>query len=69
MYKSLEYAYPSSPTAIKKGYANTGCWFIRFYPSPDFVKPYREIGHSNDKEAVVRHYDSLPQQSHKFSQR
>ena len=33
--KSLEYAYPTSETACKQGYRDSGCWFIAEYEYRD----------------------------------
>jgi hypothetical protein len=31
--KLIEYAYPTSTTATKQGYGETGCWFVSLYKS------------------------------------
>ena len=59
--KLIEYAYPTSTTATKAGYGETGCWFIRLYPTVSAcLTTEKPIYFTADKQAAIDHAESLP---------
>lgn len=61
--KLVEYAYPSSTTATKAGYGNTGCWFVAIYPSVEAtIGAIHDGNYFLTKEEATKHADSLPYQ-------
>jgi len=39
--KTLSFAYPTSPDAVREGMAKTGCWIIEIASGPHDDKPIR----------------------------
>lgn len=60
--KLIEYAYPSSTTAVKAGFGKTGCWFIGLYKSETTMIRSTILANSYtaDKDSVTALADSLP---------
>lgn len=63
--KLIEYAYASSPAAIKAGHGLTGCWFIKLYPDGNTLMGGKQIGDFFPiKSDAVDYADSLPNPYH-----
>jgi hypothetical protein len=57
--KLVEYAYPTSETATKAGYGNTGCWFVGIYATESAFSKKREVFFSKEKQAAEEHASAL----------
>jgi hypothetical protein len=61
--KLIDYAYPSSTTATKAGYADTGCWFVALYENGK-LKRKRFLSYFLDKAAATVYAETLPYPYH-----
>lgn len=50
LYKSIEWAYPTSPRASELGHAETGCWFVN----------HRLEGSGQDNKAPFPNAEGFP---------
>jgi hypothetical protein len=57
--KLVEYAYPSSKTATKAGYGDTGCWFVAIYSTTSAFSKKREVFFSKEKQPAEEHASTL----------
>jgi len=57
--KSIEFAYPSSTTAVKNGYGKTGCWLIKIYPSIESTIGGKKLEVFEQKETAIEYADAL----------
>jgi hypothetical protein len=57
--KLVEYAYPSSETATKAGYGNTGCWLVSIYATESACSKSKAVYFSKDKQAAIDHANTL----------
>lgn len=62
MYKLIEYAYPTSTTAVKAGFGKQGCWFIGIYENAFTIIRASIVTNSytNDKERALTTAESIP---------
>lgn len=61
--KLVDYAYPTSTTATRAGYAKTGCWFVALYKG-DKCAPKKIVDFFPDKEAANAYAELLPNPYH-----
>ena len=61
-YKLVEFAYPSSPTAIKAGYGDTGCWYVSLYTDSNTCINGLKVAFSQEQKEAVEHANTLPQE-------
>jgi hypothetical protein len=54
--KTIQWAYRTSPDAIKFGYGKTGCWVLQIYDANSTVT----IGAHSDKEKLSELGNNLP---------
>lgn len=65
MFRSLTYAYPSSPNARKFGCAISGCFIVSVL-NDDGTAAYQHP--HNELADALRHYDAMPSlETHKFT--
>ncbi len=57
--KAIEYAYPSSTTAVKHGHATTGCWVIKIYPSVESTIGGKDVEVFGKKETAIAFADAM----------
>lgn len=58
--KLIEYAYPTSTTAKKAGYYNTGCWFVSLYETMTSIKRVKILQFFPNKKDAEQFAASLP---------
>jgi hypothetical protein len=58
--KLIEYAYPTSTTAVKNGYGKTGCWFVSLYKSETAIDRVKTLQYFATKQQAEQFADTLP---------
>jgi hypothetical protein len=61
MKKTIDYAYPTSTSAKKFGFYNTGCYVVQLW---DGIKPPKALAGFGTKHDAVKFAETLPNEYH-----
>lgn len=57
--KLINYAYPTSETAVKSGYGNTGCYYISIHENETSHKELSRTKAFQHKKDAIAYADSM----------